>query len=186
MPSKVEVTSLRERRKPTRPSEAFAYPGDASTISTPSDTRARVDGWVAKMDSATPMQRIEAERSGVPAVLLRDLAVRMNIPSRQICTMLGVSEASVARKAKSGAMIGGSAGQAALGLGKLLATARTIVADSTAAEAKDFDYAIWLGRWVNCPQAALGQLKPAEIIATPTGVAVVARLLGALESGAYQ
>ncbi len=186
MSNEIAVPLLREKRKPTRPSEPFAYPGDANTSSRPSDTFARIDAWVARMDSATPMQRIEAELRGVPAVLLRDLAVRMNIPSRQICSMLGVSEASVARKAKSGAMIGGSAGQAALGLGKLLATARTIVADSTAPEAKDFDYAVWLGRWVNCPQAALGQLKPAEIIATPTGVSVVARLLGALESGAYQ
>ena len=29
-------------------------------------------------------------------------------------------------------------------------------------------------------------IKPAELIDTPTGVDVVARLLGAIESGAYQ
>lgn len=32
----------------------------------------------------------------------------------------------------------------------------------------------------------LGGRKPADLIDTPTGVEVVARLLGSIESGAYQ
>ena len=36
------------------------------------------------------------------------------------------------------------------------------------------------------PQPALGGRKPADLIDTPTGVEVVARLLGSIESGAYQ
>ena len=82
--------------------------------------------------------------------------------------------------------ITGAAGQAALGLTRLLGLARGIVADSTAEAAKDFDAARWLGRWIERPQPALGGRKPADLIATPTGLEMVARLLGAIESGAYQ
>jgi uncharacterized protein (DUF2384 family) len=35
-------------------------------------------------------------------------------------------------------------------------------------------------------QAGLGGRKPADLVDTPTGLAVVARLLGAVASGAYQ
>ncbi|MGO4777134.1 antitoxin Xre/MbcA/ParS toxin-binding domain-containing protein, partial [Lysobacter sp. 2RAB21] len=58
--------------------------------------------------------------------------------------------------------------------------------DSTAPDARDFDWATWLGSWIEQPQAALGGQKPADLLDTPTGLSVVARLLGSLESGAYQ
>ena len=35
------------------------------------------------------------------------------------------------------------------------------------------------------PQPALGGNKPADLLDTPTGLQVVSRTLGALESGAY-
>jgi uncharacterized protein (DUF2384 family) len=69
---------------------------------------------------------------------------------------------------------------------KLLGIAQSIVANSTASEARDFDAAKWLGLWIERPQPALGGRKPADILDTPTGVEVVARLLGSVESGAYQ
>ena len=69
---------------------------------------------------------------------------------------------------------------------KLLGIAQSIVNNSTAAEAKAFDAAKWLGQWIEQPQPALGGRRPADLISTPTGVEVVARLLGSLESGAYQ
>lgn len=67
---------------------------------------------------------------------------------------------------------------------KLLGIAQDIVANSTAPEAKVFDAAKWLGQWIERPQPSLGGRKPADLIDTPTGVEMVARLLGAIESGA--
>ena len=69
---------------------------------------------------------------------------------------------------------------------RLLGIAQGIADNSTAPEAKDFDPAHWLGLWIERPQPALGGRKPADLIDTPTGVEVVARLLGSIESGAYQ
>lgn len=68
---------------------------------------------------------------------------------------------------------------------KLLDLAKAIVENSTAQEA-GFDPAAWLDRWLEIPQPSLGGRKPADLIDTPIGVQVVTRLLGAIESGAYQ
>jgi uncharacterized protein (DUF2384 family) len=100
--------------------------------------------------------------------------------------MLGVPKATVEKKALTGDVVSGSGGQAALGVAKLIGMVEDIVANSTAKEARQFDAAKWLGQWLERPQPSLGGRKPAELIDTPTGVEVVARLLGAVESGAYQ
>lgn len=71
-------------------------------------------------------------------------------------------------------------------MAKLLAKAQEIVANSTATEAKNFDAAEWLGKWLQMPQPALGGRKPSELVNTPAGLEAVLRLMGAIESGAYQ
>lgn len=100
--------------------------------------------------------------------------------------ILGVPKATAEKKAATGEKVSGSGGQAAIGVAKLLAIAEEIVANSTAPDAKNFDAARWLGQWIERPQPALGGRKPADLIDTPTGLNVVARLLGSIESGAYQ
>ena len=72
-----------------------------------------------------------------------------------------------------------------MGIAKLLAIAEDIVANSTAEEAKHFDAGQWLGRWIEKPQPALGNRRPAEMLDTPTGISMVSKVLGAIESGAY-
>ena len=79
----------------------------------------------------------------------------------------------------------GRAGLAAIGMIKLLGMAQDIVDDSTADEARSFDTVKWLGQWIERPQAALGGRKPADYLDTPTGLEIVAQLLGAIRSGAY-
>ena len=83
-------------------------------------------------------------------------------------------------------MVSGNGGHAAIGIARLLGKAQAIVVNSTAAQAKGFDSAKWLGQWLERPQPSLGGRKSAELIDTPTGIEVVARLLGAIESGSYQ
>jgi hypothetical protein len=48
--------------------------------------------------------------------------------------------------------ISGVAGQAEPGLERLLAIAKSIVENSTAAQAKDFDVTKWLGEWIERPE----------------------------------
>ena len=183
------------RRAGARPEALPAVPsGDQATIvrrkgkaATIRYQRSRgVDAYVRAVASATPMEIVEIERQGVLGAFIKDLSKRMEVPTSRIFTILGVPKATAEKKAAAGELVSGSGGQAAVGMIRLLGIAHDIVSNSTAAEAKTFDAARWLGKWIERPQAALGGRKPADLIDTPTGVEVVARLLGSIESGAYQ
>jgi putative toxin-antitoxin system antitoxin component (TIGR02293 family) len=145
-----------------------------------------VDDYVRQVARATPLQLVEIERQGVLGSFIKDLSRRMEIPSSRIFTILGVPKATAEKKAAAGERVEGRGGQAAIGMVKLLGIAQEMVANSTASEAKMFDATKWLGRWIERPQPALGGRKPADLLDTPTGVELVARLLGSIKSGAYQ
>lgn len=145
-----------------------------------------IDDFVANVNAANPIQLIEAEREGVAGVFVKDLSKRMEIPAQRMFDMLGVPKATAEKKAAAGELLTGSGGRAALGMARLLGIARDMVDNALAPEARDFDSAKWLGQWLERPQPALGGRKPGELIDTPTGLDVVAKLLGSIESGAYQ
>jgi putative toxin-antitoxin system antitoxin component (TIGR02293 family) len=145
-----------------------------------------VDDYVRRVARATPMEIVEIERQGVLGSFIKDLSKRMEIPSSRIFAILGVPKATAEKKAAAGERVAGRGGQAAIGMVKLLGIAQEIVSNSTASEAQGFDATKWLGQWIERPQPALGGRKPADLLDTPTGADVVARLLGSIESGAYQ
>jgi putative toxin-antitoxin system antitoxin component (TIGR02293 family) len=145
-----------------------------------------VDDFVRQVSVATPLQLVETERHGVAGRFLKDLSKRMEIPATRIFDMLGVPKATAEKKSAAGEILAGSGGQAAIGVAKLIGIAHVIVANSTAEEAAGFDAAKWLGQWLERPQPSLGGRKPGELVDTPTGIEVVSRLLGSIESGAYQ
>lgn len=162
----------------------FAYAKSTSPLVTYSVAEG-VHRFIKKVQDATPMQLMDIEREGVHGRLLKDIAQEMDIPSSRLFTIIGVPKATAEKKASSNEVIAGAGGQAALGLIRLLGIAQNIVHNSTAATARDFDAAKWLGRWIERPQPALGGNKPADLLDTPTGLQVVSRTLGAIESGAY-
>lgn len=145
-----------------------------------------VNAFVDRVAAATPMEIVEVERRGIDSMFLKDLSRHMHIPAVRIFDIVGVPKATAEKKVAANERIAGAGGQAALGLARLLGIAKDIVENSTAPEAKGFDAARWLGQWIERPQPALGGRKPADLIGTPTGLEMVARVLGAIESGAYQ
>jgi uncharacterized protein (DUF2384 family) len=145
-----------------------------------------LDQFVVIVSHATPYQLVELERHGVDGRFLKDLSKRMEISQLHVFDMIGVPKATAEKKVAAGEVISGSGGQAAIGMAKLIAKAQDIALNSTAKEAKEFDAAKWLGRWLEIAQPALGGRKPSELVDTPTGLDVVLKLLGAIESGAYQ
>lgn len=147
---------------------------------------ATLNGYIAYLRTATPLQRVAAEREGVPAQVVKHMATSMDVPAVRMFNILGVAKATAESKAAQQARIAGASGQAALGVLCLLAIVKDIVKESTDTASHDFDSAKWLGRWIEQPQAALGGQRPADLLDTPTGYSVVARLLGSLQSGAYQ
>jgi putative toxin-antitoxin system antitoxin component (TIGR02293 family) len=145
-----------------------------------------VDAYVRAVFGATPMEIVEIERQGVEGTFIKDLSKRMDLATSRIFAILGVPKATAEKKAAAGELVTGRGGQAAVGMIKLLGIAQEIVENSTSPDAKDFDAAKWLGQWIERPQPSLGGRKPADLIDTPTGVEMVARVLGSVESGAYQ
>ena len=134
---------------------------------------------------STPEQRMRAERRGVAPKLVKSMAKTLKIPNVRFYQLIGIPKATAEKKASTDTPIAGAAGQSALGVIRLLGIANSIVANSDATEAEEFDTAKWLGQWLERPQPALGGRKPADILDTPTGIDTVAKLLGAIESGAY-
>lgn len=146
-------------------------------------TPERLDDFVRGVNQAPPMQLLETERAGVDAAFLGDLAKRMDVSYSHLAEVVGIPKATAARKLSNNEKVNGAA---AIALARLLALAGEIVEDSTAPQAASFDTAKWLGQWIERPQPALGGHKPSELLDTPTGVAMVIKLLGAIRSGAYQ
>lgn len=142
--------------------------------------------FVQRVNEAAPMAVLLTERAGVHAQLLKDLARHMAIPASRMFTILGIPKATAEKKIAAGEAIAGQGGQAAIGLVRLLGQAEAMAAGSTADAAADFDAARWLGRWIETAQPALGGKKPADLLDTPTGLDMVSRLLGSIQSGAYQ
>lgn len=171
----------------SKAAKAIVAAGHTGMDIVPAYTRSLgVDAYLEQVHEATPMQIVEIERRGVEGSFIIDLSRRMDLPSSRVFDMLRVPKATAARKASEGAVLDGRAGQAAVGMVRLLGMAQDIVRHSTAESAQDFDAVKWLGQWIERPQPSLGGRRPADLLDTPTGVDIVARLLGALESGAYQ
>ena len=145
-----------------------------------------VDLFVQRLAEATPMELVEVERHGVKGRFVKDLSRQIEIPAVRLYEILGVPKATVEKRSTEGTEITGAGGQAAVAMARLLAQAREMAGHSLSPQAKSFDAARWLGQWIERAQPALGGRKPAELIATPTGAEMVSRLLGAIESGAYQ
>ncbi len=145
-----------------------------------------LETFLKQVNEATPMQLVEIERNGVASAFVVDLSERMELPTSRVFAMLRIPKATAARKTSAGEVIDGRAGQSVIGMVRLLGIAKDIVDDSTAEGARNFDVVRWLGQWIERPQPSLGGRKPSDLIDTPTGIDIVARLLGAIRSGAYQ
>jgi putative toxin-antitoxin system antitoxin component (TIGR02293 family) len=134
---------------------------------------------------AEPMEQVELEREGLRATVISDLAHAMAVPRVRMLEMMALPRATMEKKISSQETLKGVANRRALNLLQLLGHTREILEDSTAPEAGNFDAAQWLGRWIETPQPALGGRKPADLLDTEAGTAIVDRALGALRSGSY-
>lgn len=137
--------------------------------------------YARELSNADPLQLVATEKFGASARLLDDLSKELGISTSRFLTIIGVPKAVIGRTPT----LQGAGGAAALGIVKLLDIVQRIVDASTAVDAKQFNSAQWFGAWIEKPQPSLGGIKPSDILATPTGAALVARVLRAAESGVY-
>ena len=71
----------------------------------------------------------------------------------------------------------------ALGIARLVGLVEGMVKES--GDPTGFDAAQWVAQWLEEPMAALGGKRPADLMDTAEGQAIVSNLISRMQSGAY-
>jgi len=137
----------------------------------------------AEIYRSTPDFRVKLIRRGVPASELKDMARIMDIPQDRILKSLKMSIATVNRKANLNQELSSEDSERVVGMSNLIGQVETMVKQS--GDAKGFDAAKWVGRWLEEPLPALGGARPAQYMDTMEGQKLVSNLLAMVQSGAY-
>jgi putative toxin-antitoxin system antitoxin component (TIGR02293 family) len=132
---------------------------------------------------ADPIERVRLVKHGVPAKLVEMMAKGMSIPKERLVAMLGLARATVDRKAREDKLLSVDESSRVLGMARLLGQVHAMVLES--GDAARFDAAGWLAVWLERPLPALGGRRPAELMDTPEGQAIVFDVVARLQSGAY-
>ena len=149
---------------------------------------ARLDNFRIYVREASPLQRVLVERQGVPSGVVKEVIGGTFISANDFRRFVGnMPKATFTKKMKERSQFTGVTGQAVVGLIDLINMVEDMLAADPDNEAKQgFDVQKWVGDWIQRPQPALGGLAPAQLMDTPTGRESVMRVLGAIQSGAYQ
>jgi len=132
------------------------------------------------------MDRVYLLERGVKAYLIEVLAKRMGISRRACCAMIGASPSSVAKAIRLKRNLPLVLAERAVGVALLIEQVDRIVRESGREAAfESFDAGRWFSRWCARPCRALGNRRPAELLLTADGRAVVAQLLSQMQSAAY-
>jgi len=132
-------------------------------------------------------ERVKIEREGVPYIIVQSLIDNIGVSSSEFQAYVGIPKATFTKKMKDRAVFAGTPGQSVVGLMDLINKVDDMLAAENDNEAaRNFDVEKWVGDWIQRPQPALGGMAPAQLMDTPSGRASVMRVLGAIQSGAYQ
>jgi putative toxin-antitoxin system antitoxin component (TIGR02293 family) len=132
---------------------------------------------------ASPLERIDMIRDGLPASeakrIIADLAIGQDVATKA----LQLSPATAGGKAKQGRNLSSAERERVIGLAGLVGQVEAIVQDS--GDPEGFSATAWVSRWLKEPLPALGGARPIELMDTIEGQALVSTVLAQLQSGAY-
>lgn len=132
---------------------------------------------------ASPLERINFIKQRLEADDLSLLARNMGTSQDNLMITLGLPRSTIIRKAKEKARLTAEQSERVIGMARLVGQVEAMVAESGNPEG--FDAAHWLREWLDQPNPALGQQRPAEFMDTIAGQEFVASLLAKAQSGAY-
>ncbi|QNM97849.1 antitoxin Xre-like helix-turn-helix domain-containing protein [Chitinimonas koreensis] len=146
------------------------------------------DGKVTLVDFAGIYQlpvteRIALIRRGVPARDVKEMVRRMGAPQDAMLKVIRLPVATVNRKASRDETLSLEESERAIGMSMLIGQVEAMVAQS--GDAAGFDAARWLAHWLEEPNPALGNQRPADYMDTAEGFGLVARVLAAMQGGSY-
>ena len=132
---------------------------------------------------ADPMDRVELVKTGVPAAGFVALASDLGMAKERLAVTLGLARATVDRKIRDNKVLSPDESSRVLGMASLVGQVQSLVAESGRVEG--FDAGAWGSNWLEQPVPALGGRRPAELMDTSEGQAIVSRLVTQMQSGAY-
>ncbi|HTI01026.1 MAG TPA: antitoxin Xre/MbcA/ParS toxin-binding domain-containing protein [Acidisoma sp.] len=130
---------------------------------------------------ADPLARISVARAGLPAVEAKALLDDLGLSQDAGLRALNLSVATTNKKAKAGERLAPDESERVMGLARMMGQMEAMLGGG----AQGFDTHAWLGRWLMEPLPALGHRRPAELLDTMEGQALVSQALARIESGAY-
>lgn len=132
---------------------------------------------------APPLERISFIKHGVDAYDVYVLARNMGTSQDNLMVTLGLPRSTIIRKAKGKARLSAEQSERVIGMARLVGQVEAMVAESGNPEG--FNAAHWVNEWLDQPNPALDQRRPAEFMDTVAGQEFVAALLAKAQSGAY-
>lgn len=132
---------------------------------------------------AEPLDRIALIRRGVPASEAKAILDELSLGQDLGLRALGLSVATVNKKAKTGERLSVDESERVIGFARLVGQVEAMIADS--GDGSSFDSRLWMGRWLMEPLPALGHRRPVDLVDTMAGQALVSTALSQMQSGAY-
>ncbi|WP_207632508.1 type II RES/Xre toxin-antitoxin system antitoxin [Foetidibacter luteolus] len=121
----------------------------------------------------TSLDFVSVSDKGIPKQSVANLAGIMDVPMKDIASLLNLSYKTLGRKKNSDA------------LDSLSSSLSIEIANTIAKGLSVFEDADKLNRWLQKENRSLNGKKPFELLRTPTGIKLVNRLLGRIEEGVY-
>lgn len=130
-----------------------------------------------------PLAQVGLVKQGVAPKVIDGLAGGMNVSRDKLLDTLGLKRETIRRRTLKDEALSTEESSRVLGISRLIGQVQAIVESSGNPEG--FDAAAWVGNWLDRPLPALGGQRPAELMDTAEGQAVVANMLLRSQSGAY-
>lgn len=132
---------------------------------------------------ASPFERIEMIKGGIPATEVKRVFADLAIGQGAAFKALGLSPATVNKKAKQDQILSRGESERVIGIVKLVGQLEAMIQESGNPEG--FDAAAWMAQWLKEPLPAFGGVRPIDLIDTMEGQALVSTVLTQMQSGAY-
>ena len=129
------------------------------------------------------VQRIALVKHGVPATVVDRLSKEMAMGKTKLYETLGLAPATVNRKLRDAQLLSQDDSERVLGITRLIGQVEAMVHES--GDPRGFKAAEWVAVWLDRPHPALGGRRPAELMDTTDGRAIVFDLVARAQSSAY-
>ena len=130
------------------------------------------------------LERVHLVKQGVPARSVQEMSAAMGLPREQLMRAVGLARSTVERKLAARGRLSEAESEKLVGLSRLIGQVDAMVRESGEAPV-GFDAARWFAAWMGEPVAALGGLRPQQLLDTADGREALATLLLQMRSGVY-